>query len=60
MFTRLGGERRDMLPLESDRRALGVMLVVAPGRALARAGDNRRELPLKPGEPVERLVAVGG
>jgi hypothetical protein len=60
MFTRLGGERRDMLPLESDRRALGVMLVVATGRALARAGDDRGEVPLKLRDPVQRLVTIGG
>ena len=60
MFTRLGGERRDMLPLESDRRTLGVMLVVAAGRALARAGDDRCEVPLKLRDPVQRLVTIGG
>jgi len=56
----LRGERRDVLPLESDRGALGVMLVVAAGRALARAGDDRGELPLELRDPVQRVVALGG
>jgi hypothetical protein len=59
MLARLGGERRDMLPLESDGRALRVMLVVAPGRALARAGDDRGEVPVKLGDPLQCLVTIG-
>jgi hypothetical protein len=39
-------QRRDMLPFERDRGTLRVMLVVATGRALPRAGDDRGELPL--------------
>ena len=42
--------RRDVLPLERDGGTFGVMLVVAPGRALAHAGDDRAELPFKLGE----------
>jgi hypothetical protein len=60
MLPGLRGERRDMLPLESDRRALRVMLVVAPGRALAGAGDDRGELPVKLRDLVQHLVTLGG
>jgi len=60
MLAGLGGERRYVLPLEGDRSALRVVLVVTTGRPLARAGDDRGELPLKPREPVHRLVAIGG
>ena len=60
MLTGLGGERRYVLPFESDRRALRVVLVVATGRALARAGDDRGELPLKLRDPAKRLVAIAG
>lgn len=54
------GERRDVLPLESDRGALWIMLVVAARRAFARAGDDRGELPLELCDPVQRVVAFGG
>lgn len=60
MIMRLRGERRDVLPLECHRRAFGVMLVVAPGGALARAGDDRGELALKLCQPVQRLLALRG
>jgi hypothetical protein len=60
MITNLPGERRDMLPLECHRRTLGVMLVVAPGGTLARAGDDRGEVALKLRQPVQRLLALGG
>jgi hypothetical protein len=36
------------------------MLVVAPGRALARAGDDRGELPVKLRDLLQNLVALGG
>ena len=55
----LHDERRHVLPLESERRALRVVLVVAAGRALARAGDDRGELPLKLRDPAQCLVAIG-
>lgn len=60
MIAGLGGERSYVLPLEGDRRALWVVLVVTAGRPLARAGDDRGEVPLKLCEPVKRLVAIGG
>ena len=60
MFTRLGGEGCYVLPLEGDRRALRVVLVVTARRPLARAGDDRGEVPLKLCEPIKRLVAIGG
>jgi hypothetical protein len=60
MLPGLRGERRYMLPLESDRGALRVMLVVASGRALARAGDDRGELPVKLRDLVQHLVVLGG
>jgi hypothetical protein len=59
MSTRLRYERGHMLPLERHRSALRVMLVVAPGRALARAGDDRGELPFQLSDPAEYLVAIG-
>jgi hypothetical protein len=59
MLTLPRDERRNVLPLEGDRGALRVMLVVAPGRALARAGDDRGELPLQLSDSVKRLVAIG-
>jgi hypothetical protein len=59
MLTGLRDERRNMLPFEGDRRALRVMLVVAPGRALTRAGDDRGELPLKLGDPFKCLLTIG-
>jgi hypothetical protein len=40
-------QRRDVLPLERDGGAFRVVLVVAPGRAVAGAGDDRAELPFK-------------
>ena len=60
MLAGLGGERRYVLPLEGDRRALRVVLVVTARRPLARAGDDRGEVPLKLRQPVQRLVAIGG
>jgi hypothetical protein len=59
MLTRLRDERRNMLPFEGDRRTLRVMLVIAPGRALTRAGDDRGELPLKLSDPVKYLLTIG-
>ena len=59
MLTRLRGERRNVLPFEGDRRALRIMLVVTPGGALARAGDDRCELLFKFRDPVEYLLAIG-
>jgi hypothetical protein len=60
MLAGLGGERRYVLPLEGDRRALRVMLVVTAGCPLARAGNDRGELPLKLRESLQRLVSIGG
>jgi hypothetical protein len=59
VLARLGGERRYVLPLESNGRAFRVVLVVAACRALVRTGDDGGELPLKLREPVTRLVAIG-
>ena len=47
---RLVDQRRDVLPLERDGGAFRVMLVVAPGRAFAGAGDDRARTPV----PVRR------
>jgi hypothetical protein len=44
--------RRDVLPLERDGGAFGVVLVVAPGCAVARAGHDRAEVPFKFGDEV--------
>lgn len=52
-------ERRNVLPFERDRGSLGVVLVVAPGRTLVRAGHNRREIPPKLGDLVKCLVTDG-
>ena len=60
MLAGLRDERRDVLPLESDRRAFRVVFVVAPGRTLARAGNDRGELPLEFRDPAQCLVAIGG
>ena len=60
VLARLRDQGRYVLPLEGDRRALRVMLVIAPGRALARAGDDSAELPLKFGDPAQRLAPIGG
>jgi hypothetical protein len=59
MSTRLRYQRGHVLPLERHGRALRVMLVIAPGRALARTGDERGELALQLSDPAERLVAIG-
>jgi len=59
MVAGLGGEGRYVLPLEGDRRALRIVLVVTARRPLARAGDDRGEVPLKLRQPVQRLVAIG-
>ncbi len=59
MFAALYDERRYVLPLEGDRRTLRVVLVVAPGRTLARTGNDGGELPLKFRDPTQRLVAIG-
>jgi len=53
IVTGLAEQRGDMLPLECDRRAFRVMLVVGaghPGRL-----DDSVELPLQPIQPVGRL-----
>lgn len=59
MLTHLRDERGNMLPFVGDRGALRVMLVIAAGRALARAGDDRRELPFKLGDALKCLLAIG-
>ena len=56
---RLGKQRRDMLALERDRGTLGVVLVVAARRAAGNAGDDRGELPLKLGDLLQGLIAIG-
>jgi hypothetical protein len=59
MFTRLRDECGNVLPFEGNRGALRIMLVVASGRALARAGDDCGELPLKLSDVAEYLLAIG-
>jgi hypothetical protein len=51
-------QRRDVLPFERDGGPLRVVLVVAAGRAVGRAGDDRGELPLEFGDLPEGLLAV--
>jgi hypothetical protein len=55
----LGEQCRHVLALERDGGALGVVLVVAAGRAVGRAGDDRAELPFEFGDLAEGLLAVG-
>jgi hypothetical protein len=43
-------QRRDVLPFVRNGGSFRVMLIVAPGRALARAGDDRAELPFQFGD----------
>jgi hypothetical protein len=52
-------QRRDMLPFEGDRSALGIVLVIAAGRPLGGAGDDRGELPLELGDLPEYLISIG-
>jgi hypothetical protein len=55
----LGEQCREVLALERDRGAFGVMLVVAAGRAVGGAGDDRGELPLEFGDLAKGLLTVG-
>ena len=55
----LGKQRRDVLSLERDGGALGVVLVVAAGRAVGGAGDDSAKLPFEFGDLAEGLLAVG-
>jgi hypothetical protein len=48
-----------MLALERDRGALGIMLVVAAGRAVGGAGDDRGELPLELSDLTQGLISIG-
>jgi hypothetical protein len=54
-----GEQRRDVLPLEGDGRALRVMLVVTARRSLARAGHDSGEVPLQFSDPMQCLFAIG-
>ena len=59
VLIRLGEQRRHVLPLEGDGRALRVMLVVTARRSLACAGHDGGEVPLQFGDPLPCLVAIG-
>jgi len=46
-----------VLPLEGQRRALGIVLVIGPGRA--RGLGDTLELPLERGHPPQRARPLG-
>jgi hypothetical protein len=48
-----------VLPLERDRRALRIVLIVAAGRSVRDARHDAAELPLEFGDLLQRLIAGG-
>ncbi len=58
MLPRLFEQRRHVLALIRDRRALGIVLVITAGRPARGAGDDRVELTLEFGDAAHSLVAI--
>jgi hypothetical protein len=59
MLARLRDQCRNVLPFEGERRALRVVLVVAPGGAVGGARDDRVEVSLQVSETLPYQFAIG-
>jgi hypothetical protein len=59
MLARLRDQCRNVLPFEGERRALRVVLVVAPGGAAGGARDDRVEVSLQVSEALQYQFAIG-